>query len=123
MQDSILKQFDKLKQVEYSLLMNKLEYTEFQLRLIFGEESKLLSKGELRVLSYFYNYPIVTEAINQILTSGLRTNKKSIQNDLTKFRDKSYNNLITVNDGIIKFNDGIIILLEPAQFNLNIQIC
>lgn len=112
----------KTPEIEYSLLMNKLEYIEFQLRLIFGEDSKLLSKGEFKVLSYFFYYPNLDESFNKILSSGLRTNRKSIQNDLTKFRDKSYNNLLTVEDGVVKFNENIVILLEPAKFELNIEL-
>lgn len=95
------------------------EFIEYQLRILFGAEAKNFSKGEFQVLSLFYIYSNVKEVKIKILELGLRTSNKSVDNDITKFKDLE---IIEIDSGVIKFNKGLKIYKDPSQFIYNLVI-
>lgn len=118
----VVKQIEKIldsKVITYSIQLSKIDYIEHQLRLIFGTDTKELSNGELKVLCYLSLYPEIKEAKFQIINNGVRTSKKSIDNDITKFKDL---NIIEVVDCKVKFNDSIIVYFQPSYLLTKIEL-
>lgn len=107
------------KNIPYELTLSLPDYIEFQLRLIFENEINNFSKGELQVLSYLYLYPNVNEAIDKLLASRIRSSRKSVHNDISKFRGYS---ILSLDDKIVKFNPDIIIVKTPNLFSVKVKL-
>lgn len=108
----------ELLTIPYRLIMTPADYVEFQLRLILGDKAHLISKGELKSLSYMYLYPNIKEATNQLISLHIRNSKKSVDNDLSKFR--SLNWISTQEDNIV-FNSNITINKTPEYYLIRIE--
>lgn len=108
-----------LKTINFNLNMSLVEYVEFQFRLILGSFVTNYSKGELQVLSRLYLNNDLKQSIEIILTDKIRTNRKSIDNDIRKFRK---DNFLEIVDDKIEFNKDLFLITENANFNLKISI-
>lgn len=108
-----------LKTIKNNLDMSLVEYVEFQLRLILGSSVINYSKGELQVLSRLYLNKYLKDSIDVILKDKIRTNKKSIDNDIRKFKKDE---ILDIIEDKIEFNNAFVILTEEANFSLKINI-
>ena len=104
-----------------NLDLSPVEYIEYQLRLLLGNEVNTLSKGQLKILSYFYKYRNVKEASSVILDSKLRTSKKSIANDLTTFGEHGLK-WLKVQEGNIEFIEAFRLKESPDEFLVKIKV-
>lgn len=108
-----------LKTIKNNLSMTLVEYVEFQFRLILGSFVSNYSKGELQVLSRLYLNTELKESIDIILSDKVRTNRKSIDNDIRKFRK---DNILEIIDDKVEFNKDFFIITEDANFFLKITV-
>jgi hypothetical protein len=96
--NSTLEEVEEL--IPVNLKLPLVDFIEMQFRWALGKEARKMSKGQLSVLSIFYIHRDVKEAKRKIIDEGLRTNLKSVDNDITFFKDLDF---IDVHEGKIIF--------------------